>query len=235
MPALSSETFTKPQSNWVSGKRAEIGYTHEFHTYGGDPNLSPLWQNGFDIFNGKVNVVSENFGKTKWVPAVSVGFIARPNVRNVGNGVEQAGNNPNTVGGKPSADFYVVATKVLPTKYVPVVLSAGVRGTDAVLWGMGGNAPDWQARAFGAAAFVFKGPAKSTIIFGSEAAQQPHHPLNFRTLNIPTTLTYCMRLIPTSKYKLNFDFGVAQVAGQVLPGVDLKARHQVGFQMSYGF
>jgi len=73
------------------------------------------------------------------------------------------------------------------------------------------------------------------MIFGSEAAQQPHHPLNFPTLNIPTTLTYCVRFIPTSKYKLNFDVGVAQVAGEVMPGIDLKARHQVGFQMSYGF
>jgi hypothetical protein len=100
---------------------------------------------------------------------------------------------------------------------------------------MGGNAPDWQARAFGAVAFILKGPSKSTIIFGSEAAQQPHHPLNYPTLNIPTTLTYCARVVPSSKSKLNFDFGIAQIAGQVLPGVNLKARHQVGFQMSYGF
>ena len=179
------------------GKRLEFGYTHEFHTFGSDANLSPLWQNGFDIFNGKVNLVPESAGKTKWVPAISAGFIARPNVRNVGNWVEQAGNDPNTVGGKANADFYAVASKVVPTKHVPIVLSAGVRGTNAVLWGMAGNAPDWQARAFGAVAFVVKGPGKSTIIFASEVAQQPHHPLNFPTLNIPTTLTYCARFVPT--------------------------------------
>jgi hypothetical protein len=34
---------------------------------------------------------------------------------------------------------------------------------------------------------------------------------------------------------LNFDVGVAQVAGNIAPGVNLKARHQVGVQMSYGF
>jgi hypothetical protein len=122
---------------------------------------------------------------------------------------------------------------------VPIVLSVGVRGTDAELWGMGGNAPDWQARAFGAVAFVVKLPGKSTLILASEAAQQPHHPYGFSTgpstLNIPTTLTYAARFIPTSKYKLNFDFGVAQIAGNVATGVDLKARHQVGVQMSYGF
>jgi hypothetical protein len=223
------------------GKRFEFGYTHEFHTFGGNADLSPLWQNGFDIFNGKINLLPENYGKTKWVPAISVGFIARPNVRNVGNFAEQYGNNPATVGGKADADFYVVASKVVPVKHLPIVLSGGVRGTDAELWGMAGNAPNWQARAFGAVAFVIKLPGKSSLILASEAAQQPHHPYEFDgsnanpVLNIPTTLTYAARFVPTSKYKLNFDFGVAQIAGNVAPGIDLKARHQIGVQVSYGF
>lgn len=217
------------------GKRLEFGYTHEFHTFGNDPNLSPLWQNGLEVFHGKAILVPENFRKEKWVPAVSVGFMARTNVRNVGNfePAEGGGMNP-LADGKTNGDIYIVASKVIPLK-VPIVLNFGVRGTNAMLWGMGGNAPDWQARSFGALAFVFKGPSKSTIIFGTEAAQQPHHPLNFSGLNIPTTLTYCMRVIPSSKHKLNFDFGVAQLAGNVAPGVNLKARHQIGVQMSYGF
>jgi len=237
------------------GKRLEFGYTREFHVLGGDPNLSPLWQNGFNIFNGKVNLVPENYGKHKWVPAISTGFVARPNVRNVGNWVEGSADNATkvqpmgaagggseapaknstSVSGMADGDIYAVASKIVPLKPAPIVLSGGVRGTDAVLWGMGGNAPDWQARAFGAAAFVFKGPHASTIILGSEAAQQPHHPLAFPTLNIPTTLTYCARFMPSPKYKVNFDVGVAQIAGQVMPGVNLQARHQVGVQMSYGF
>ncbi len=217
------------------GKRLEFGYTHEFHTFGDNANLSPLWQNGFDIFNGKVMLVPENYRKQKWVPALSAGFLARPNVRNVGNFTQQYGTHPQSIGGMSNGDVYVVASKVVPTKPVPIILNAGVRGTNAELWGMGGNSPDWQARAFGALAFVFKGPARSTIIVGSEAAQQPHHPLNFPTLNIPATLTYCVRFIPSAKYKLNFDAGVAQIAGQVMPAVNLQARHQVGFQVSYGF
>lgn len=223
------------------GKRLEFGYTHEFHAFGGNADLSPLWQNGFDIFNGKVNLLPENYGKTKWVPAISVGFIARPNVRNVGNFEEQYANNPATIGGKADADFYVVATKVVPVKHLPIVLSGGVRGTNAELWGMAGNAPNWQARAFGTVAFVIKLPGKSSLILASEAAQQPHHPYEFDgsnanpVLNIPTTLTYAARFVPTSKYKLNFDFGVAQIAGNVANGIDLKARHQIGVQVSYGF
>jgi len=241
------------------GKRLEFGYTREFHVLGGDPNLSPLWQNGFNIFNGKVNLVPENYRKHKWVPAISTGFVVRPNVRNVGNwvvgsadnatkvqpmgsagsggsgGSQGPAQNSPSVPGMADGDIYAVASKIVPLKPIPLVLSGGVRGTNAVLWGMGGNAPDWQARAFGAAAFVFKAPHASTVILASEAAQQPHHPLAFPTLNIPTTLTYAVRFIPPAKYKVNFDVGVAQIAGQVMPGVDLQARHQVGVQMSYGF
>lgn len=217
------------------GKRLEFGYTHEFHAFGNDQNLSYLWQNGLEIFHGKFNLIPENYKKAKAIPAVSVGFKARANVRNVGNFEEaaEAGMNPMS-NGKTNGDIYVVASKVVPTK-IPIVLNFGVRGTNAMLWGMGGNAPNWQARAFGAVAFVFKLPNGGSVVFGTEAAQQPHHPLNFPTLNIPTTLTYCMRVTPSSKHKLNLDFGVAQLAGNITPGVNLQARHQIGTQITYGF
>jgi hypothetical protein len=226
------------------GKRLEAGYTHEYHILGGSPSLSPLWQNGFEIFNAKVTVVPENAKKKNWVPAISTGVIARTGVRNVGDYLTW---HAATNGGSHNEDIYAVATKAIPIKKAgalsAVVLNAGVRGTNAELWGMGGNAPDWQARGFGAVAFAFKGPDKSTIIFGSEASQQPQHPFGFTSatdiggakLNIPTTLTYCARVIPSPKRKLNIDVGVAQIAGNIAPGVNLKARHQVGVQMSYGF
>jgi hypothetical protein len=218
------------------GKRLEFGYTHEFHAFGSDPNLSPLWQNGFEIFHGKVNLIPEEYKKTKWAPAISVGFMARTGDRNVGNyeSVKGGGVNPFATG-KSNGDVYLVGSKVVHNKRIPIVLNAGLRGTNAMLWGMGGNAPGWEARGFGAVAFVLKGPKRSSVVFGSEAAQQPHHPLNFPALNIPTTLTYCMRVTPSPKYKLNLDFGVAQLAGNVAPGVNLQARHQVGTQISYGF
>jgi hypothetical protein len=230
------------------GKRFEVGYTHEFHVFGNDMQaggLSPLWQNGFEIFNGKFQVVPENYLKTKWIPAMSVGFLARAGVRNVGNFV--AASNPSEMSGKTDGDFYLVGTKVIPTKAAALILNAGIRGTNAELWGMGGNAPDWQPKVFGAVAFAFKGPGRSSIVFGSEAAQQPHHPLNFDgtdgtlALNIPTTLTYCVRFVPSDKYKVNFDFGIAQIAGRIynngIPAdlVNLQARHQAGVQVSYGF
>jgi len=228
------------------GRRWELGYTHEFHNEGGNPSLSPLWQNGFEIFNGKVILVPENYKKNAAIPAISVGFIARTGVRNVGDYLNY---NNTTNNGKKNGDIYIVASKVVTqvSKKMPLVLNAGVRGTNAELWGMGGNAPNWQARPFGAVAFVLTGPRRSTIIFGSEAAMQPHHPLGFTSLtdigklplNIPTTLTYCTRIAPSPKHKLNIDFGVAQVAGVIYgsgsTGINLKARHQFGAQMTYGF
>ena len=225
------------------GKRLEFGYTHEFHSFGSDATLSPLWQNGFEIFNGKFQLLPENYAKKKWVPAISTGFIARADVRNVGNFLAES--NPSKMGGKSDGDIYIVASKVIPAKPAALVLNAGVRGTNAELWGMAGNAPDWQARAFGAVALAFTGPSKSSIIVASEAAQQPHHPYYFDgstsapALNIPTTLTYAVRFVPSPKHKLNFDFGIAQIAGRVYSSgttiIDLKARHQAAVQVSYGF
>src|SRR5512147_2041635 len=64
--------------------RVEFGYTRALHSRGGDPNFSALWNNGFNIVHGKVNLIPENVAQTKWVPAISAGFIARSQVRNVG-------------------------------------------------------------------------------------------------------------------------------------------------------
>src|SRR5512136_167055 len=37
--------------------RLEFGYTRALHSLGGDPNFSSLWNNGFNIVHGKVNVL----------------------------------------------------------------------------------------------------------------------------------------------------------------------------------
>jgi hypothetical protein len=212
-------------------KRIEVGYTREDHAAGNTAGLSPLWTDGFNIFHGKVNLVPENAGKTKWVPAISVGGIVRTNDSNVGDG-----SNGQT---KTNGDIYVVGTKVITqfSKKVPVLLNAGVRGTNSSLWGLGGNAPDFSARGFGALAFVFTGPGKSTIILASEVAQQPQRIKQNLGLNldIPTSIDYAVRFVPSPKHKLNVDFGILQAAGRIAPGVDLKARARAAFGISYGF
>jgi hypothetical protein len=215
-------------------KHIEFGYTREDHAAGSSATLSPLWTDGHNIFHGKVNIVSENAGKTKWVPAISIGGIVRTNDSNVGDGTNKQS--------KTNGDIYAVATKIVTqTKKVPLVLSVGVRGTNSSLWGLGGNAPSFQARAFGAVGFVFTGPGKSAIILASEVAQQPKTILltaaNGSTsgaFDIPTSVDYAIRIVPSPKHKLNLDFGVLQAAGRIAPGVDLQARARFAFGISYG-
>jgi len=217
-------------------KHVEVGYTREFHATGDTKGLSPLWTDGIDIFHGKVNLVPENAGKTKWVPGISVGGIVRINDSNVFDGTNGQS--------KTNGDIYIVATKVVTQieKKVPIVLNAGLRGTNSSLWGLGGNAPDFTGRGFGAVAFVFTGPAKSTIIVGSEVSQQPQKIQSTSTkgvtsgvFDIPTSVDYAVRFIPSPKHKLNVDFGILQAAGRIAPGVNLKARASAAFGISYGF
>jgi hypothetical protein len=209
--------------------RTEFGYTRTFHQAGDTAGLSPLWKGGFNIVHGKVNLVPENSAKQKWLPALSVGFVARTQVNHV-SGV--LGNKTYN-----NADFYLVATKtVTQVKGLPLVFNLGYKATNASVFGLAGNAPAYKGRAFGAAAFVLKGPHKSQLIFGSEFAQQPREVRNLPGADVPTTITYAARIVPLpEKAKFNIDFGVAQAAGKILPSVDLHARHQFALGISYGF
>jgi hypothetical protein len=170
----------------------------------GDSALAPLFDGGFNVFHGKVNFLSENAGKHKWVPALGAGFVVRTQVRRVGGVLSQKDTN--------NGDIYLVGTKVLPVKHLPILVNAGVKGTNASLLGIAGNAPDWQARGFGALAFILSGPIKSKIAVGGEAAQQPRFIQNLPGATLPTTLTYFVRVIPSSEHPFNLDFGVAQAA-----------------------
>jgi len=209
-------------------KRLEFGYTRAFHQSGSVPALSPLWHDGYNIFHGKFDLVPENAGKRAWMPAIAVGFILRTQVHDVGAAIL----DKNVTNG----DVYLVATKTITqSKLVPIILSGGIRGTNAELWGMGGNTPNFGERAFGAIGFVFKGPSHTSFILASEFSQQPRHPDQLPTAIIPTTITYAIRFVPLAERKINFDFGVAQIAGQIAPGVNLQARAQVAAQVSYGF
>jgi hypothetical protein len=207
-------------------KRFEVGYTRALQA-GGDSTLAPLFAGGFNVFHGKVNFVSENAGKQKWVPALAIGFVVRTEVRRVG-GVLTAKDTNN-------GDVYLAGTKVLPVKHLPILVNAGVKGTNASLLGIAGNAPDLQARGFGALAFIVSGPAKSKVAVGSEVAQQPRYIENLPGATLPTTLTYFARLIPSGELPFNLDFGVAQAAGKVLPGADVEARARFAFGVSYRF
>lgn len=215
--------------------RLEFGYTANLHQDGDTAGLSSLWSGGFNIFHAKLNVIRE---RRSLVPALSVGFVARTGVRNVGGVLQNKDTN--------NQDFYAVATKTFSgIRKLPLVFNAGFKVTNASLLGLAGNAPGYYGRAFGAAGFGFKGPGRSTILLGSEFMQQPRSIEGLPGAVIPTTLTYAIRIIPSGALpmhgwgvetpKLTIDFGLAQAAGNIMPGVDLQARHQFAFGISYGF
>jgi hypothetical protein len=208
--------------------RFEVGYTRAENSSGSNVTLSPLFQGGFNIFHGKANLLPENAGKHKYIPALSVGFVVRTDVRRVGG----------VIAGKDTTngDAYVVATKTITQiKHLPIVANVGFKLTDSSVLGIAGNAPDWQGGAFGAIGLVLPGPAKSKIVVGSEALQEPHHIENLPGATLPTTLTYFARVLPPGKIPINVDFGVAQAANKVLPGAALDARSQFAFGISYRF
>ncbi len=217
--------------------RIELGYTRDIHQAGNNAQFSPLWTGGFNVFHGKVNVLSEKDTKQGWLPSISLGFVARSQIRNVG-GVLQGKDTSN-------ADFYIVGTKsVTQIRKAPLVLDLGYKATNASLLGLAGNATAYKGRAFGAAAFVLKGPARSTVVVGSELLQEPRDIQGLPGAVVPTTITYAVRVVPSGAFfsgrgwntetpKFTFDLGVAQAAGTIMPGVDLHARHQFALGISY--
>jgi len=211
--------------------RVEVGYSRALSSLGSNSELSPLFQGGFNIFHGKVNLLRENEGKHNYIPAISLGFVARTEVRRVGGVI----NEKDTSNG----DFYVVATKTITEiKQLPIVANVGFKVTNSSVLGIAGNAPDWQGGVFGALGFVLPGPAKSKIVVGSEALQEPHHIQGLVgevNATLPTTLTYFARILPPGRVPFNIDFGVAQAANEILPGVRLHARAQFAFGISYRF
>lgn len=249
-------------------KRFEIGYTHELHNEDGGsraplgPTLTPLWDSGFDIVHFKANVTPDALSK---MAVVSVGGVYRFNDQiggNINNFVAKliAADNINPVLAEQknsNFDVYLVASKIITqTKPVPIILSAGLRGTNAALWGLGGNSPGFEGKAFGSAAFVITGPAKSTIILASEVAEQPQHISSATAtatlgsskaatlFDIPTSETYAVRIVPFAKHKLDIDAGFLHAGGYIdnpllntLAGgqVNLNMRARAVFAISYGF
>jgi hypothetical protein len=237
-------------------KRFEVGYTSEIHNEDGVSGLAANWDSGLSIVHAKANLIPDSFLKQKWIPAISVGGILRTN--------DQIGLHLNVVVASlldaypveqktANGDVYVVATKVITqvSKKVPILLNIGLRGTNASLWGLGGNSPGFEGKVFGAAAFVITGPAKSTIILGSEVAEQPQHILSATAgahtalFDIPTSEVYAVRLVPFAKLaKLNVDAGVLHAGGWIGNGtteavmgsnLNLNMRARVAFAVSYGF
>jgi len=209
--------------NWL-----EFGFTRNSHTDGGDPTFSPLFnQAGMNIFNIKAKVIPEDFHQWKWIPAVAIGGALRTNVPYV----SQASAKTNATNG----DIFGVATKLIVVeKKLPLLLSGGVRGTNAEVYGYGGNATNWQARAFGALAIPI--PVRHVLIAPTvEIDQEPHHLKYVSYANIPTTEIYAVRLSDYPNQKWAIDIGTGHVASSVYPGIGLKVNNALALAFDYRF
>lgn len=217
LPSISEHAGT-----WTNGE--DSGSWDNLH-YGNPTDA------GFSNVNGKVNVISEN---PRWIPAISVGGIFRFGDHFVGDGATEEyvtvvntddDDRTRTVYTRQqntrNGDIYVVGSKTITQicKRVPLLFSAGLRGTDAELYGLAGNAPGFELRAFSSAALVFTGPGKSAIIVGTEFAQQPRQVKvgNLAGGDFPSTHTYAVRIVPTPKAKLNFDVALLQATDHDTP------------------
>ena len=209
--------------NWL-----ELGYTRDNHTDGGNPKFSPLFNYaGMNIFNVKAKLLSEGADHQKWLPAFAIGGVLRTNVPYV----SQTFVRSNATNG----DVYGVGTKlIIVDKKLPLLLSGGVRGTNAEVYGYGGNATNWQARAFGAIGFPL--PIKGVLIAPTfEVDQEPHHLAYIAYANIPTTLVYAVRISRYPDMKWSVDIGTGHVASTAAPGVDLKANNALAIALDYRF
>ncbi|MGD0446513.1 MAG: DUF3034 family protein [Edaphobacter sp.] len=210
------------------GSWLEFGYTRDNHTDGGNPALSPLFNDaGMNIFNIKAKVLPENFHKQKWIPAVAVGGALRTNDPYV----SQASAQTNATNG----DIYGVATKlVVIEKKFPLLLSGGARGTNAEVYGYGGNATNWQARAFGALAIPI--PVRHAVFAPTvEIDQEPHHLKYVAYANIPTTEVYAVRISDYPNQKWAIDIGTGHVASTAYPGIALKANNALAIAFDRRF
>lgn len=209
--------------NWL-----EFGYTRSNHTDGGDPNYSPLFNDaGMNIFNVKTKMISEGHSGHRWIPALAVGGTLRTNVPYV----SQYFAHKNATNG----DIYGVGTKAIAIgKKAMVVVNGGVRGTNAEVYGYGGNATYWQARAFGAV--IFPIPIKGLIFSPTfEVDQEPHHLAYVAYANIPTSLIYAVRVTRAPDSRWSLDMGTGRIANTIYPGINLKVNHAIAIALDRRF
>ena len=208
--------------------RFEVGYTRSMHSNGDNPYYSPLWfYNGFGLVHGKANIITEEMGKHAWVPAVAVGGVYRWNDHYVSGAIANTTYN--------NGDVYIVATRTLRKMRPPLLLNFGVKGTNASIFGIGGNSPDFVACMFGGIGIALPLSHGYVAVPAAGFTQEPQRVKNLPGADIPTTLDYAVRITRIEDAKWTFDAGVGQVAGYILPGVNLNARAVFGMGLSYKF
>ena len=210
--------------NWL-----EFGFTRNNHTDGGDPTISPLFNfAGMNMFNVKAKLISAGARKLRYVPAVSVGGVLRTNDPFVVQAVQHSNAS--------NGDVYGVATELFTFgKKFAFLGTGGVRGTNAQKYGYGGNALDWEARAFGGIALPI--PIKKAILIAptAEVDQEPRYIKYVPTAHLPTDLIYAVRVSRYPDSKWSFDVGTGHVGATLAQGINIKVNNAVAFAADFRF
>ena len=262
-PAL-GEQFTLSATEGF-GKRFEAGFTTTFAVQGSNSSgawvglggTSPdapgaLFSSSYTTLHGKYTLVKENAYKTKWVPAIAVGAVGRFGDSRVIGAVLPGVTSQAAGISSTNGDFYVVATKLVPVKKVIVLLNVGEKVTNASLWGLAGNAGNvgydstnaplgqsYHGNWFATAGLAFAGPAKSLLVVGAEAVQQPHYIQAVNNViqdynNVPTSSSYFLRVQPKGK-PFNVDVALVKVAGGLSHELNVQATSRFGTGITYRF
>lgn len=99
--------------------RVELSYSHEIAA----PPAKNIYK---ENFGAKLNLVPENLGDNKLVPAISAGALYKT-TSDTAEGVDDSGQ-----------DFYLVATKLITQTPLPVLISGGALSTDSRVTGVFG-------------------------------------------------------------------------------------------------
>jgi len=224
--------------------RAEVGYTRSIHQYGDQPvtaatplGLSNLWNyDGMNVIHGKVVAFKDGqFGP--WMPGIAVGGLVRTN----DHFVSGAANKMLTGTDKAytNGDVYVSVTKTWAKPPMPFLLNLGWKATNATIFGLGGQATNFQGRFFGGLGIPLPLGHGIVAVPSAGFTQEPKTAVNLNTLlnaalfqceaelacnpasyplmsaHIPTTLDYAVRVTQKDKPHFAFDIGVGQVAGHI--------------------
>ncbi|HVJ09034.1 MAG TPA: DUF3034 family protein [Acidisarcina sp.] len=208
--------------------RVEAGYTRSFHSNGENPYFSPLWfYDGFNVVHGKVNIIPETAKGHAWVPAVGIGGVYRNGVHYVSGAIARKSYD--------NGDVYIVATRTLRMTKPPLLLNFGYKGTNASIFGVGGNSPDFVGKFYGGLGIGLPLGHGLIAVPAAGFTQEPRRVKNLPAADIPTTMDYAVRITQRENPRFAFDAGVGQVAGRIMPGVNLHARSVFGMGLTYKF
>jgi hypothetical protein len=214
-----SDHFSISLTIGIAG-RVEAGVSRAAIASGEEGGLGSLFDRGFTRFHGKVRVVDENAGGRP-VPAVSVGAIARWQQAHLEGAAGVATQN---------GDVYVAVTKTLPAgDRVAIAVTGGVKATNASLFGLAGNSPDWTARGFAAGSVALG----ERLELGAEFVQQPGEIEGVAASDLPATLAYFARIFPVER--LSVDVALVRLAGDIAPGFDAGAESRLTLGVGYRF